>query len=174
MAKFKKTPIPQDLRQAVFERDGWKCRYCGSTEQPFHADHVYPESRGGATIIENLVTACQACNLKKHATVGMWPNPVGYFDENEVALLKKREQFSKNIASGYRLKYNDIRNFYNYFWSFLAQYAFMPLVIAYFAASYVIYFPNSHTSTMIEIVAFMIGISVGMCYSAFVTWRHTR
>lgn len=62
----KKLPIPSKLKKSVFERDGYRCRYCGSHKN-LTADHVFPESRGGETSLENLVTACSECNLKKRA-----------------------------------------------------------------------------------------------------------
>lgn len=73
-----KLPIPEELRQRVFKRDGYRCRYCGSKEGPFHADHVYPESKGGVTSFDNLVTACKRCNSKKRAKIGIWPKPIEY------------------------------------------------------------------------------------------------
>lgn len=72
-----------EIRKAVFQRDNHTCRYCGTKEGPFDADHVYPASKGGETSVENLVTACTRCNRKKQATVGMWPKPIGYFDNQE-------------------------------------------------------------------------------------------
>lgn len=60
-------PITKELRFRVFERDGFRCRYCGldASETVLHADHRHPGSRGGPTTLENLVTACAACNLGK-------------------------------------------------------------------------------------------------------------
>lgn len=42
------------------------CPYCGETlgEQP-HADHIYPQSKGGLSRLENLVYVCGACNARK-------------------------------------------------------------------------------------------------------------
>jgi 5-methylcytosine-specific restriction endonuclease McrA len=42
------------------------CPYCGGDygHEP-HADHIYPVSRGGLSIIENMVLVCNRCNLKK-------------------------------------------------------------------------------------------------------------
>jgi hypothetical protein len=71
-----KKPIPQDLRQAVFKRDNYTCQYCGDTTGPFQADHVYPESKGGETSIDNLTTACRRCNGRKQARVGIWPRKI--------------------------------------------------------------------------------------------------
>ena len=55
------------LRKQVFTRDGHSCTYCGSTELPLHCDHVTPWSKGGATVLENLTTACKICNVEKRA-----------------------------------------------------------------------------------------------------------
>lgn len=72
--------IGDELRRSVLRRDGYQCRYCGSKQEPFHLDHVYPYSKGGETTYENLVTACSGCNCGKNASVGMWPKPIGYFN----------------------------------------------------------------------------------------------
>lgn len=55
------------VRLAIFERDGWRCRYCGDTEGPFECDHVLPISRGGSNDESNLATACRRCNRSKRA-----------------------------------------------------------------------------------------------------------
>lgn len=44
-----------------------KCQYCGSTQEPFHRDHIVPRSRGGGDDTRNCVIACAACNLEKGA-----------------------------------------------------------------------------------------------------------
>src|SRR5262249_25308097 len=54
-------------RFSVFLRDRFTCQYC---EEPFPApeltfDHIVPRSKGGRTTWENVVTACQSCNLIK-------------------------------------------------------------------------------------------------------------
>jgi HNH endonuclease len=41
------------------------CWYCGSTDGPFHDDHVVPRSRGGPDSPRNLVKACVKCNFAK-------------------------------------------------------------------------------------------------------------
>lgn len=94
-----KTAIPQDIRERVLRRDGYRCRYCGSLDGPFQMDHVYPESKGGETSVNNLVTACRKCNNKKHAQVGMWPKPVGYWDEDVQQKRAHRMITSKKLNS---------------------------------------------------------------------------
>lgn len=54
------------LRSFILERDEYRCTYCGSTWEPFHIDHKLPRSRGGTDDAENLTTACQSCNCRKH------------------------------------------------------------------------------------------------------------
>jgi 5-methylcytosine-specific restriction endonuclease McrA len=58
---------PAFTRFNVFLRDHFDCQYCGvnfhSEELTF--DHVVPRSRGGRTTWDNVVTACQNCNLRK-------------------------------------------------------------------------------------------------------------
>lgn len=53
--------VGKTLREAVLERDGFKCVRCGSEDSP-QVDHILPQSAGGPHIIENLRTLCRACN----------------------------------------------------------------------------------------------------------------
>lgn len=58
---------PAFTRFNVFLRDGFVCQYCG-TRAPAHDltfDHVIPRSRGGRTTWQNVVAACNRCNLLK-------------------------------------------------------------------------------------------------------------
>jgi 5-methylcytosine-specific restriction endonuclease McrA len=54
-------------RHNIYLRDGGKCQYCSTSvalaDSTF--DHVTPRSKGGKTHWENIVIACQKCNLKK-------------------------------------------------------------------------------------------------------------
>ena len=52
-------------KKNVFKRDNYTCQYCGSYGVEMTIDHVVPRSRGGITSWENVVVACQRCNLKK-------------------------------------------------------------------------------------------------------------
>jgi 5-methylcytosine-specific restriction endonuclease McrA len=45
---------------------GGLCRLCGARlTQDFHADHVVPFSKGGATTVNNGQALCPRCNLLK-------------------------------------------------------------------------------------------------------------
>lgn len=60
-------PISKRVRFEIFKRDQFTCQYCGA--QPpsviLHVDHIVPVAKGGENGSENLVTACQSCNLGK-------------------------------------------------------------------------------------------------------------
>ena len=62
--KASKKVIGQKLRTQVFERDQYRCLHCG-THKDLRADHIHPESKGGATTLENLQTLCAPCNSRK-------------------------------------------------------------------------------------------------------------
>ena len=65
----KRPPIPKEVVDAVWNRDGGRCVYCGSTEN-LHLDHIIPFSKGGDTSVENLQLLCQKCNLQKSNKIG--------------------------------------------------------------------------------------------------------
>jgi len=64
-------------RDAIHERDGWRCWYCGKVVAPQNCkttplidkatqDHLVPLSKGGSDEDEsNIVTACFSCNSRK-------------------------------------------------------------------------------------------------------------
>jgi len=54
-------------RQSIFERDGYRCQYCGKQckSQELNLDHVIPKERGGMLSWENIVTSCIRCNTHK-------------------------------------------------------------------------------------------------------------
>jgi len=64
--------IPKFVRKKVYARDGYRCRYCGSTEN-LEIDHILLHSRGGSDAGNNLQTLCRACNRKRyHHRSGIW------------------------------------------------------------------------------------------------------
>lgn len=52
----------------VFKRDAYTCRYCGANGIPLTVDHIDLWEVGGATIPENLLTACKKCNKDRGNT----------------------------------------------------------------------------------------------------------
>lgn len=58
------------LRFKVLQRDNFKCCICGASpaKDPsvvLHIDHKKPWSKGGETVLDNLQTLCEKCNLGK-------------------------------------------------------------------------------------------------------------
>jgi len=55
--------------QRVYKRDMYICQYCGYSPyycdefRPLHIDHILPWSYRGSNNINNLVVACESCNL---------------------------------------------------------------------------------------------------------------
>ena len=63
--------LSKKMRFEVFKRDAFVCQYCGAHPPSviLHVDHIHPVSKGGGNDIDNLVTACEACNQGKSARV---------------------------------------------------------------------------------------------------------
>lgn len=62
-------PIPRDIVNAVYTRDGGRCVYCGSNKG-LQIDHIIPFSKGGADSLENFQILCQKCNIEKSNKIG--------------------------------------------------------------------------------------------------------
>lgn len=59
------------LRKQVFERDQGFCCDCGEYDAKWEHDHDQPLSMGGSDTLENSVTRCRRCHMRK--TVGEAP-----------------------------------------------------------------------------------------------------
>ncbi|MBG7616489.1 HNH endonuclease [Brevundimonas sp. BAL450] len=62
-------PISKMRRFEIFKRDGFTCQYCGATPPRvlLHVDHIVAVAAGGENDDDNLITACEPCNLGKGA-----------------------------------------------------------------------------------------------------------
>jgi hypothetical protein len=56
--------ITSRLRLNIYERDGYKCKHCG-TSNDLSLDHIHPVTKGGITSFNNLQTLCRPCNSRK-------------------------------------------------------------------------------------------------------------
>lgn len=64
--RVERAKVSNELRQEIFERDGYTCVNCGSTEkESLEIDHIQPISKGGKTEPGNLQTLCRNCNIRK-------------------------------------------------------------------------------------------------------------
>lgn len=69
--QIRKRYIPVYVQRKVLERDGSKCRYCGSTEN-LEFDHIVLHSRGGSNCGNNLQSLCRACNRRRYTQRRSW------------------------------------------------------------------------------------------------------
>lgn len=56
--------IPEEIRFAVWRRDGGKCVRCGNKEK-LEFDHIIPLSKGGSNTARNIQLLCENCNREK-------------------------------------------------------------------------------------------------------------
>ena len=62
-----KTKAWQQVRLAVFRRDGYKCRTCGR-RTGLECDHVRPIAKAGDWLdMDNLQTLCRGCHIWRTA-----------------------------------------------------------------------------------------------------------
>jgi len=62
--------VPLKLRLMVLTRDNFRCVFCGKSPATdpgtkLHIDHIIPYSKGGESLLENLQTLCEECNIGK-------------------------------------------------------------------------------------------------------------
>lgn len=67
--KPRRIALSKMVRFEVFKRDGFTCQYCGAHPPAvvLHVDHIVAVAAGGDNSMDNLVTACEPCNLGKGA-----------------------------------------------------------------------------------------------------------
>jgi 5-methylcytosine-specific restriction endonuclease McrA len=97
LIKFFAGPSPHLSREdalKIFRRDRFRCHYCGLDGlRDFESwliltiDHVHPHAKGGQRRMDNLVTACQPCNLLKGKRV------YKSLQEAKEYVLAKREEW---------------------------------------------------------------------------------
>ncbi|MBI2283300.1 MAG: HNH endonuclease [Bacteroidetes bacterium] len=68
-SEWNREPIPQDVKDKVWNRDSGRCVKCGSQEN-LEFDHIIPFSKGGATTYRNLQILCKKCNIEKSNKIG--------------------------------------------------------------------------------------------------------
>lgn len=60
---YNREPLPVWKREAVLQRDGFTCVYCGASAN--HVDHRRSRRNGGTNHMNNLSAACADCNWRK-------------------------------------------------------------------------------------------------------------
>ena len=87
-------------RTRILVRDRYRCQYCGHRGTAFDLtlDHIFPKSRGGRSVAENLCAACRTCNNRKgdrtpeEARMPLLANPSALYYGLERAALQAEAQ----------------------------------------------------------------------------------
>ena len=90
--KAKRIALSKKVRFDIFKRDGFACQYCGAAppSATLHVDHIIPVVEGGKNDADNLVTACDGCNLGKGA--GSLESIPASLAERAAAVSEREEQ----------------------------------------------------------------------------------
>ena len=67
--------IYRRLMKKVLERDGWRCRECGSIEN-LQVHHKIHRSQQGDDSLANLITLCVHCHMKEHGQLYYEPQAI--------------------------------------------------------------------------------------------------
>lgn len=85
-------------------RDRYTCQYCGikgyqaGGTAKLEIDHKIPRAAGGTDNLDNLITACQACNSGKSD---------GIIEDNKI-IFRKRNKKEKLIKTNFQIKNGNI------------------------------------------------------------------
>ena len=88
----KRVGLSKKTRFEVFKRDAFTCQYCGSHPPTviLHVDHIIAVIEGGKNDMDNLITACEACNQGKGRRA-LSAIPVA-LSERAASIAEKEEQ----------------------------------------------------------------------------------
>lgn len=66
-----------------------QCAYCGATHS-LTMDHVIPVSKGGMTVVSNIIPACQSCNSsKQNKDMIQWYTDQIFYNKNRLEAILK-------------------------------------------------------------------------------------
>lgn len=68
ICRVERGKVTNRMRFSIYNRDGNRCRECGSRSN-LEIDHIFPVSKGGKSTYDNLQTLCHRCNSKKSNTI---------------------------------------------------------------------------------------------------------
>lgn len=104
----------REVKEAVWNKTGGRCWYCGSAINPFSrygftSDHLIPISLGGEDSIDNLVPCCKKCNSSK-GIKSLEEFRATMAKPGEVRFSHEQVEFLKSI--GTELPKNDYRFYF--------------------------------------------------------------
>lgn len=67
------TDVPDHTRKQVYERDGYRCRWCGRTNGSFAIHHIVYRSAGVDHSPGNLILLCEPHHRLVHTDKGTYP-----------------------------------------------------------------------------------------------------
>lgn len=113
-------PLSKRTRFKVFERDSFKCSYCGRTppDVVLEVDHIVPICKNGTDDMVNLTTSCFDCNRGKGGIkIGSVVGKVNIKKINKELELQKVEMekyysISKKIQDKREEMFKNICNFW--------------------------------------------------------------
>jgi 5-methylcytosine-specific restriction endonuclease McrA len=86
----------------IYERDGFKCTYCGRT--PYEhgivlvLDHIVPVIEGGTDRANNLIASCSDCNLTKSC------NKLSEETHRNIAAIVEQKNTKSGISQTQKIK----------------------------------------------------------------------
>ena len=87
------------IRLQVLRRDAYTCAYCGDAAN--EVDHVIAKVRGGEDVLDNLVAACRACNLRKRDKDAVFLGAASTPPAFPVSFSPKSDKQSKSVQNGH-------------------------------------------------------------------------
>lgn len=87
------------MRRQILERDGHKCRECGSSSA-LRVHHIEQRASGGPYSADNLITLCETCHREKHRIVShRLPGlSADLFDKPQLRLSKETKDHIANFG----------------------------------------------------------------------------
>lgn len=63
--------MPEKIRLAAYDRDSFRCRWCGTTTAYSYAlHHIFYRSQGGRHTLDNLILLCEPHHRLMHSNKG--------------------------------------------------------------------------------------------------------
>lgn len=69
ICRVERGKVTNKMRFVIYQRDGYRCRYCGRRTDNLEIDHIIPIAKGGKSTYNNLQTLCHRCNVKKGTSI---------------------------------------------------------------------------------------------------------